>query len=44
MLLAQSRDLMFTTTNSLKLKHTPRFQRATVTTMPGMNLLDLRQQ
>ena len=44
MLLTQSRDLMFAATNTLKLKHTPRFQRTTVTTVPGVNLLDLRQQ
>lgn len=43
MLLAQSGDLMFATTNALQLKHTPGLQGTAVATVLAMHPLDLWQ-
>lgn len=43
MLLAQSGDSMFATTNTLKLKHTPGLQGTAVATVLAMHPLDLWQ-
>lgn len=43
MLLAQSGDLMFATSNTLQLKHTPGLQGTAVATMLAMHPLDLWQ-